>query len=119
LSAKLQADDTPTRLEIIGDDQAIWHQSAQSNGYAYELTATVSAKGDTMSIRYQLQNTGSKTIETWPYRHNFTTLGGDSTAGIVVAFPEAWQFSPNPLTESQQALTPCFLLFQLQVRAHT
>jgi len=48
--------------------------SANVHGYSYELHKKISILNNGFSIHYRLKNTGSKTIQTNEYTHNFMAL---------------------------------------------
>jgi len=87
----------PAATELVREapNRLSWtQQTAGVHGYAYRLEATVEADGQDLIMRYCLTNTGAKTLTTWPYHHNFLTLGADSTAQVVIRFPESWDWQP-------------------------
>ncbi len=49
-------------------------QSKLVNGFAYQLTKTISLQEGSLSIHYALKNTGNKTIITDEYVHNFINI---------------------------------------------
>lgn len=61
--------------KVTKDAICIICQSELAHGYAYRLTKTITLKKSGLNIEYQLENDGSKTIETEEYVHNF--LGFD------------------------------------------
>ncbi|MFW6366748.1 MAG: hypothetical protein ACOC2H_09795 [Spirochaetota bacterium] len=63
-----ESDDESVRLTCSGDD-------AQS--FAYILTKTIRLKEDGFTIQYRLENSGSKTIETSEYCHNFLAVNDE------------------------------------------
>jgi len=66
------------------------HQLGETAGYAYVYRKTLRLTGSSLVLEHSLRNTGTKTIATSVYDHNFFTLDGE-TAGpnIVVRFPFA------------------------------
>ena len=66
------------------------HDLNDRNGYAYRYTKTVRLAKDTpeMTIEHSLKNTGTKSIHTWQYDHNFFMLDNAPTGpDSVVQFP--------------------------------
>lgn len=58
-------------VKVSKDAICIICQSELVHGYAYKLTKTISLEESGLNIEYQLENQGSKTIETEEYVHNF------------------------------------------------
>lgn len=48
----------------------------ESNGYAVQLTKTISLQGDQLTIAYELHNKGQKPFHTEEYIHNFIGIDG-------------------------------------------
>lgn len=48
----------------------------ECNGYAMQLTKTISLQGDQLKIQYDLHNLGDKPFETEEYIHNFIGIDG-------------------------------------------
>ncbi|HKK77864.1 MAG TPA: hypothetical protein VJ953_22490 [Saprospiraceae bacterium] len=62
------------------------------NGYAYELEKIIRGNEHGFTIDYQLRNTGSKTIVTDEYAHNFLRIGEATVgAGYQLDFPFSLQ----------------------------
>ncbi len=51
--------------------------SAHFNGYSYELHKEIELHDSSFTIKYQLKNTGKKTIHTDEYAHNFVAIHND------------------------------------------
>lgn len=63
-------------LEVTEDSITQGHVLESEQGYAYEYFKTVKLTGaDSFRISHKLTNTGSKTLKTDVYNHNFFTLG--------------------------------------------
>jgi hypothetical protein len=72
------------------------------NGYAVELIKTISVESNTLLITYRLRNTGSKTIDTDEYVHNFLAPAGvGPLAGTLLRFSFAFSLD-RPLSMTQQ-----------------
>lgn len=73
----------PGKWEIArGGDWVSFHQDLTApRGWAYSYTKRISLTRDRagFTIRHRLRNTGTKTIETWHYNHNFVILDDDET----------------------------------------
>lgn len=69
---EFQTDIKPDRVKFVT-------QPCLCNGYAARLIKDVSVKENIMTIKYFLENTGHKTIETTEYVHNFINIDGEGT----------------------------------------
>lgn len=63
----------PFSIDIEVETHAITYtvHPMESNGYAMQLTKTISVSEDKLKIGYELQNKGSKPFQTEEYVHNF------------------------------------------------
>ncbi|AUG57455.1 hypothetical protein [Acetivibrio saccincola] len=58
------------------------------NGYSAKMTKKLSIKDNTLTIDYQLENTGKKTIVTEEYCHNFISINENPIdKGYILRFP--------------------------------
>jgi hypothetical protein len=82
----LQAADTTV---VWQDSSAVFTQvCAGSDGYAYELGATLTVHDPAIVIDWSLANTGAKAFTTRTYTHNFLRLADrDAGPGYVLSFP--------------------------------
>lgn len=63
------------------------HELTDTGGYAYEYRKRLTLDGDSLVLDHRLKNTGSRTIATSVYDHNFFTLDGQPTGpDFVVRF---------------------------------
>lgn len=73
--------------------------SADGYGYIYHKTIRLIAGQPQLAIEHSLKNTGSKTIQTTVYNHNFFTLDNEGPSeGLTVTVPYQIQ-SPRPPTQ--------------------
>lgn len=68
----------PFTKEIEIEKEAVKYrvEPMDCNGYAMQLTKTISLQGDQLKIEYDLQNVGDKPFETEEYIHNFIGIDG-------------------------------------------
>jgi hypothetical protein len=72
--------------------------SGEQNGYSYTYIKTISLDGNSFTIAYTLENTGTKNLATTEYVHNFLNPGRHGTGPhLSLSFP--WSFSPERLAE--------------------
>ncbi len=65
------------RVTSETDDRAVFEcSSGVRNGWGYEYKKEVSIEGDGFTLRYTLENSGTKAIATEEYVHNFLRIGG-------------------------------------------
>jgi hypothetical protein len=79
------------------------HELTDKKGYAYRYTKTVRlVKGKAeMVLEHSLKNTGTKSIQTNQYNHNFFVIDGEATGpNTSVKFPFALKATPEPLKGS-------------------
>jgi len=86
--------------EITPDSRVLFTcDSGERNGYGYRYTKEVVLEEAGFRIRYNLENTGSKTLATEEYVHNFLCVGGRRMdEGYSLAFP--WKIDPSRLAEN-------------------
>jgi len=86
--------------EVTPDSRALFTcESGERNGYAYRYTKEILLEEAGFRIRYNLENTGSKTLATEEYTHNFLCVGGrPMDAGYSLVFP--WKIDPARLGEN-------------------
>lgn len=80
----------PASFELSKDSQSIKLKSIapEINGYGYELNKTISLHSQGFELGYQLENQGSKKIETTEYNHNFLSFNHSLIDhGYVLKFP--------------------------------
>jgi hypothetical protein len=66
------------------------HELTNAAGYSYVYRKTLRLVKDSLVLEYRLQNTGTKTIATSVYNHNFFTIDNQTTGpDVVVRFPFA------------------------------
>ena len=71
-------------------------ESGERNGYAYRYVKTITLADSSFTIRYTLENLGSKPLETDEYVHNFLCLGQRRMdAGYSLSFP--WKINTSCL----------------------
>ncbi|SES89552.1 hypothetical protein [Paenibacillus sp. NFR01] len=61
-------------------------------GYSMRLNKTVSLHGDILEIAYELENTGTKPIDTEEYIHNFVGING---AKVGAGYELSWSGTPR------------------------
>lgn len=68
----------PFTKEIEVEKEAVKYrvEPMECNGYAMQLTKTISLQGDQLKIQYDLHNLGDKPFETEEYIHNFIGIDG-------------------------------------------
>lgn len=68
----------PFTKEIEVEKEAVKYrvEPMEYNGYAMQLTKTISLQGDQLKIQYDLHNLGDKPFETEEYTHNFIGIDG-------------------------------------------
>ena len=98
------ADPGKWTVHTFGDRVEFIHELNAGNGYAYLYRKTVRLTPGRaeLVVEHQLKNTGSKTIETSVYNHDFFMLDGRPTGpDITVTFPFALRVSKDmaPLAE--------------------
>ena len=80
-------------VRTTGDSVEFTHQltdRATGYGYVYRKTVRLEKGAPRMVIEHSLKNTGSRTIETNVYNHEFFTLDGQATGpDVTVRFPFA------------------------------
>jgi hypothetical protein len=74
-------------------------ESGERNGYAYRYVKKYSLEGASFRISYELENLGSKPIDTDEYVHNFLCVGGKRMdSGYSLSFP--WKLNPLRFIET-------------------
>ncbi len=74
-------------------------ESENRNGYAYRYEKQIRASESELTVRYRLENSGEKTIETDEYTHNFLRFGGRRMdRGYELSFPR--NLEPARFTET-------------------
>jgi hypothetical protein len=69
------------------------HELTNAAGYSYIYRKTLRLVKDSLVLEHRLENTGTKTIATSVYNHNFFTIDNQTTGpDVVVRFP----FAPRP-----------------------
>ena len=83
-----------------GDHEAVFScESGNRNGYSYRYTKRIVLSDSGFSIGYELENTGSRQIETDEYVHNFLCVGEKRMdAGYALEFP--WKLDPQHFIET-------------------
>lgn len=104
---------------LLANTQVHWHKDTAEfdqvctgiNGYAYRLEATVRVRGDSVSIRYRLHNSGTKPFTTQQYAHNYFCFDGQRVGppGYVLEFPVDVQTSGF---QPEQRVTPREVFFE-------
>jgi len=86
--------------EVSGETGALFTcDSGERNGYGYRYTKEVVLEEAGFRIRYNLENTGNKTLATEEYVHNFLCVGGRRMdSGYALSFP--WKIDPSRLVEN-------------------
>jgi len=84
------------------DDGATFRQTGEGiNGYAYDLNATVKVEEKTITVAWELTNTGQKPLTTFQYSHNCFAFDGRTVGpGYVLSFP--YDFSAKGLEPEQE-----------------
>jgi len=85
----------PAEFQVIvnSDNIIITCISQHINGYSYVLTKEIALRENGFVIQYKLKNTGSKTIETNEYCHNFIAIDNELIdSNYILKFP----FQINP-----------------------
>jgi hypothetical protein len=71
-------------------------ESGERNGYAYHYVKTITLADSSFTIRYAIENLGSKPLETDEYVHNFLCVGQRRMdAGYSLSFP--WKINTSCL----------------------
>ena len=71
-------------------------ESGERNGYAYRYVKTITLADSSFTIRYVLENLGSKPLDTDEYVHNFLCVGQRRVdAGYSLSFP--WKINTSRL----------------------
>ena len=76
----------------VKSDQVQFKQTLKGKDYAYEYSKTVKLikNKPIMVLSHSLKNTGSKTIETTVFNHNFLVMDKQTTGpGFVITFPSS------------------------------
>jgi hypothetical protein len=83
-----------------GDREAVFScESGNRNGYSYRYTKRIALSDSGFSIGYELENTGSRQIETDEYVHNFLCVADKRMdAGYSLEFP--WKLDPQRFIET-------------------
>jgi len=83
-----------------GDTEAVFScESGERNGYSYRYTKRITLAKAGFTIKYELENTGSKQLETEEYVHNFLCVGGKRMdRGYALSFP--WTLDPSHFIET-------------------
>jgi hypothetical protein len=83
-------------------NQAVFHQSCHDvRGYAYELGARVDVSAGRVIIQWDLANTGTKTLRTKQYTHDFMRIDDHDVAdGYTLTFP--YDFAAMGLESGQR-----------------
>ena len=85
--------------DIKKDSVLLTCTSVVMNGYGYQLIKNIKLLNDGFVINYKLENTGTKTIETDEYSHNFLSLDRDLIGeNYKLKFP----FHLNPYNFEEQ-----------------
>lgn len=86
--------------EVSGKTEALFTcDSGERNGYAYRYEKRISLEDSLFRIRYSLENTGAKTLETDEYVHNFLCIGRRRMdEGYSLSFP--WKLDPARFVET-------------------
>lgn len=91
--------------EEVGKTKTICScSSGVKNGYGYNYTKTFSLDGTFLVVEYKLENTGSKTISTNEYVHNFFLPGGGRLKKRAIdediSLNLGWGFNTGNLAEN-------------------
>lgn len=86
--------------DLTGNTGALFTcDSGERNGYAYRYTKEVVLEGSSFRIAYNLENCGSKPLETEEYSHNFLCIGGIRIEpSYSLSFP--WKLEPACFAEN-------------------
>ncbi len=86
--------------EVEGTEKAVFTcSSGERNGYAYIYTKVITLEKDGFRIHYNLENCGSKPLETEEYTHNFLCIAGKRMdAGYSLTFP--WKLNSDKFAEN-------------------
>jgi hypothetical protein len=69
----------PIHVEKTGDHQVTFLQLSQTfNGWGWRLRKTYVVDGDSLTIAYELENTGEQAFATEQYNHNFVAIDGET-----------------------------------------
>ena len=83
-----------------GESKAVFEcDSGIRNGYGYHYTKIFSIKENSLTIDYRIENTGTKTLSTTEYVHNFLQPGQHKT-GPHLKIELPWKFDPAKLAEN-------------------
>ncbi len=92
----------PIEFECDAQDRtrAVFHcDSGVRNGYGYSYTKEITLEDSSFRIKYTLENTGTKNLETEEYIHNFLCFAGKRMdAGYTLEFP--WTMKPDRFVET-------------------
>jgi hypothetical protein len=104
----------------VGHDRVTFQQHLSSTigiSYIYEKTLKLDKREPVLVLEHSLKNTGSKTIETEVYDHDFFMLDGKPTGpGMVVRFPFAPKAN-DPLTPGAK-IEGKEILYQAELQPH-
>jgi len=83
-----------------GNREAVFScESGSRNGYSYRYTKRITLADSGFTIRYELENTGSKQLATEEYVHNFLCVAGKRIdRGYSVTFP--WKLNASRFVEN-------------------
>lgn len=91
----------PVQTFVEPDHVRFISEAVQCNGYAFRLEKTILVGDASLTISYNLHNTGSKTITTNEYVHNFLAIDGlaigpEYVLRLPVSVAPQWHFSDSP-----------------------
>lgn len=91
----------PAKFQIKANEDKVLIRciSSSINGYSYELQKEIEINATGFAIKYDLKNTGVKTIKTDEYTHNFLTIG-DGFIGENYRLNFPFELKPNLFTEA-------------------
>jgi len=94
---------SPAKTAVAWEkDGAVFHQTSEGiNGYAYGLDATVNLEGKTITVSWELKNTGQKPLTTFQYSHNCFAFDSRTVGpGYILSFP--YDFTAKGLNPEQE-----------------
>ncbi|MFZ4484555.1 MAG: hypothetical protein ACOYOL_11315 [Chthoniobacterales bacterium] len=94
---------SPAKTTVAWEkDGAVFRQTSEgTSGYAYDLDAAVKLEGKTITVSWELENTGERPLTTVQYSHNCFAFDGRTVGpGYTLSFP--YDFTAKGLNPEQE-----------------